>query len=491
MRTFRRFFKRLSSWASTQQDEERLQAEIEEHLAMQTAENLQAGLSPTEARRQAVLKFGAVQAIKEDYRGQKGLPFLETLAQDTRYTLRGLRKAPAFTIATVLTLALGIGATTSIFTLVHAVLLKSVPVANPGELYRLGKESRCCYQGGYSQKQEFSLVSYDLYKYLRDNTKGFSELAAFPAFEPLFGVRRAGSSEAAQSYPGEFVSGNYFSMFGITAYAGRFLTNADDQPNAPPVAVMSYRLWQEKYGLDPSVIGGVFEVDGKPFSVVGITPPGFFGDSLRSSPPDFFLPLNTEPYVQSDADLNKVDTHWLELIGRIQPSANAASIEAEMRVELKQWLRSHWSDMSANDRARFPEQTLYLTPGGAGITGMREHYEHWLQILMMASGFVLLIVCANVANLMLVRGMERRRQTALSVALGAQTSRILRQPLTESILLSLFGGAAGVAIAFACTRLILRFAFPTLAGFASVPISASPSMPVMLFALVVSVFTGG
>jgi len=150
MRTLRRFFKRLSSWASTQQDEERLQAEIEEHLAMQTAENLQAGLSPTEARRQAVLKFGAVQAIKEDYRGQKGLPFLETLAQDTRYTLRGLRKAPAFTIATVLTLALGIGATTSIFTLVHAVLLKSLPVANPGELYRLGRETHCCYIGGYS-----------------------------------------------------------------------------------------------------------------------------------------------------------------------------------------------------------------------------------------------------------------------------------------------------------------------------------------------------
>src|SRR2546421_757188 len=246
MRTLRRFFKRLSSWASTQQDEERLQAEIEEHLAMQTAENLQAGLSPTEARRQAVLKFGAVQAIKEDYRGQKGLPFLETLAQDTRYTLRGLRKAPAFTIATVLTLALGIGATTSIFTLVHAVLLKSLPVVNPDELYRLGKESRCCYQGGYSQEKEFSLVSYDLYKYFRDNTKGFSELAAFPATRSLVGVRRAGSSEAAQSYPNEFVSGNYFAMFGIAAYAGRVLTPKDDQPGAPPTAVMSYRLWQGK-----------------------------------------------------------------------------------------------------------------------------------------------------------------------------------------------------------------------------------------------------
>src|SRR5215472_9887766 len=146
--------------------------------------------------------------------------------------------------------------------------------------------------------------------------------------------------------------------------------------------------------------------------------------------------------------------------------------------------------MSANDRARFPEQTLYLTPGGAGITAMREQYQHWLLILMMVSGFALLIVCANVANLMLVRGMERRRQTSLTMALGAQTSRILRQPLNESILLSLFGGAAGLAIAFACARLILHFAFPAFAGFASVPISASPSKPVLLFAFIISLLTG-
>src|SRR6266446_1048751 len=461
MRALRRFLKRLAATAMRRQNEERLRDEIEEHLALQTAENIRGGMSPVEARRQAVLKFGAVEGFKEEYRDQQGLAFLETLIQDTRHALRRLRKAPVFTITTVLTLALGIGATTSIFTLVHAVLLKSLPVASPGELYRLGKEPRCCYQGGYSQEKEFSLVSYDLYRYLRDNTKGFSELAAFPAPEPQFGVRRSGSSEAAQSYPGEFVSGNYFSMFGIRAYVGRAFADGDDQPNAPPVAVMSYRLWQERYASDPSVIGSVFNLNDKPFTVVGITPPGFYGDSLRNTPPDLFLPLNTEPYVQSDADLNKVDTHWLELIGRIQPGANPASIEAEMRVELKQWLRSHWSDMSANDRARFPEQTLYLTPGGGGITGMREQYEHWLLILMMVSGFVLLIVCANVANLMLVRGMERRRQISLSMALGAQTSRILRQPLTESILLSLFGGAASLAIAFACTRLILRFAFPT------------------------------
>src|SRR5437868_543282 len=174
------------------------------------------------------------------------------MLQDLRYAVRTLAKSPGFTAAVVLTLALGIGATTAIFTLVHAVLLKSLPVANPDELYRLGKESRCCYQGGYSQEKEFSLVSYDLYKYLRDNTKGFAELAAFPAFEPLFGVRRAGNSEAAQSYPGEFVSGNYFTMFGIRPYAGRMLTDTDDQASTPPVAVISYRLWQEKYGSDPS-----------------------------------------------------------------------------------------------------------------------------------------------------------------------------------------------------------------------------------------------
>jgi len=220
MRTLRRFFKRLSSWATNQQDEERLRAEIEEHLALQAADNVRAGLSPVDARRQSVLKFGGVEAIKESYRDQRGLPFLEALIQDTRHGLRRLRMAPAFTIATVLTLALGIGATTSIFTLVHAVLLKSLPVANPGELYRLGRETRCCYVGGYSQDGEFSLVSYDLYKYLRDNTQGFSELAAFPSFQHLFGVRRSGSPEAAQSYSGEFVSGNYFTMFGIRAYAG-------------------------------------------------------------------------------------------------------------------------------------------------------------------------------------------------------------------------------------------------------------------------------
>jgi predicted permease len=428
--------------------------------------------------------------MKESYREQRALPSVERLMQDTRYALRRLRMAPAFTLATVLTLALGIGATTSIFTLVHAVLLKSLPVANPGDLLRLGRESHCCYFDGFSQKDEWSIVSYDLYKYLRDSTKGFSELAAFQDLTPILGVRRSGNLDAAQSYPGEFVSGNYFQMFGVGAYAGRMLTPADDRPNAPPAAVMSYRLWQERYGSDPSVVGALFNLDDKPFTVVGIAPPGFFGDSLRNPSPDFFLPLNTEPYVDVEADLEKPFQHWLELIGRVRPGANPAAIEAEMRVNLKQWLLAHWGEMSGNDRAKFPEQTLYLTPGGAGITSMRERYERWLQILMMASGFVLLVVCANIANLMLVRGLERRRQISLSMALGAQVSRVVREPLLESILLSLMGGAAGLGVAFVATRLIVQLAFPSLPGVAGVPIGASPSIPVLLFAFATSLLTG-
>jgi predicted permease len=253
---------------------------------------------------------------------------------------------------------------------------------------------------------------------------------------------------------------------------------------------MSYRLWQQKYGSDPSVIGSVFDLNEKSFTVVGIAPPGFFGDSLRNTPPDFFLPLNTEPFVDSDTDLYTPDNNWLDVIGRIRPGTKPASIEAEMRVELKQWLRSHWGDMTANDRAKFPEQTLFLEPGGSGITSMRQDYEHWLQILMMVSAFVLLIVCANVTNLMLVRGMERQRQISLSMALGAKPSRLVRQALTESVLLSLLGGAAGLGIAFAGTSLILHFAFPQTGGMAGVPISASPSTPVLLFALGVSLLTG-
>ena len=490
MRRLRRLLSRLRAWTRTTSDEARLRAEIDEHVALLTEEYIRGGLSAGEARRQALLKFGAVEGMKESYREQRTFTSVEALMQDIRYALRRLAMAPAFSLATVLTLALGIGATTSIFTLVNAVLLKSLPVASPGELYRVGRESRCCYLGGFSQDGEFSLVSYELYEYLRDHSRGFAELAAFPSDQHLFGVRRAGDGDAARSHPGEFVSGNYFSMFGIRPYAGRLLTPEDDRNGAAPAAVISYQAWQQRYGADPSVVGGIFAFNGTPLTIVGVTPPGFFGDTLRPTPPDFFLPLHAEPLVESASDLKKYDIHWLQLIGRIRADATPSAVEASLRVALTQWLRSHWDEMSAADRAKFPEQTLFLSPGGAGITSMREQYGEWLLILWTVTGFVLLIVCANVASLMLVRGIERRREVSMSIALGARLTRVIRQPLIESLLLAVAGGAGGVAIAFGGTRLLLQLAFPSLPGFAGVPIDATPSVAVLLFAFATSLATG-
>ena len=203
------------------------------------------------------------------------------LREDIRYALRQFAHAPGFTATAVLTLALGIGATTAIFTLVHAVLLKSLPVAKPSELYRVGDIENCCVNGGL--QDNWSLFSYDKYKTFRDGTPGFVELAAFQAGRSLIGVRRNGSNQPAESQRSEYVSGNYFSMFGIGAYAGRVLTPQDDRKGADPVAVMSYRTWQQKYGQDPSVIGGSFTMNGQPFTVVGIAPPGFFGDRMDSA----------------------------------------------------------------------------------------------------------------------------------------------------------------------------------------------------------------
>jgi len=465
--------------------------ELRAHLQLEIDRLRQEGLSEEDAYRTARRTLGNLSTAGERFYESGRWLSLEHTLQDLRLALRRLRHSPVFAAAAVLTLALGIGAITSIFTLAHAVLLQSLAVSNPHQLYRIGNHSHCCIYGGYTQSQEFSIFSFDLYRYLRDHTREFSELAAFQAGGADVGVTRARSAEPAHTSRAEFVSGNYFAMFGVNAWRGRALDIADDRPASPPVAMMSYRLWQDQYARDPSVIGAVFNLDRKPFTVVGITPPPFYGDGLRYVPPDFYLPLSTEPLLTGDSSLlNQPDGHWLDLIGRVRPGAQPASIQAELRLELAQWLRSHWADMDANARKLLPKQTLYLSPGGAGIVGMREQYEHWLHILLLASAFVLAIVCANVANLMLVRGMEQRRQTSLSMALGAPVLRLLRPPLAESLVLAILGGAAGLAIAFAGTRLILSFAFPHLPGMAAVPIHAAPSAPILLFTFAVSLVTG-
>src|SRR5579864_4899747 len=215
------------------------------------------------------------------------------LLGQTRYALRQFLKAPGFTSTAVLTLALGIGATTSIFTLVHAVLLKSLPVAKPEELVRVGNEENCCINGGL--QDNWSLFSFAQYKQFKEHTPGFKELAAMQAGNSLMGVRWGATNKPSESFRGEFVSGNYFATFGIPAYAGRMLSPQDVAKGAPTAAVMSFRTWQEKFGGDRSIVGSGFVINAQPVTVVGIAPPGFFGDRVQSNPPSFWLPLSAEP----------------------------------------------------------------------------------------------------------------------------------------------------------------------------------------------------
>jgi predicted permease len=404
--------------------------------------------------------------------------------KDIRYALRQFANAPVFTVTAVLTLALGIGATTAIFTLVHAVLLNSLPVAKPSELYRVGDVENCCVNGGL--QDNWSLFSYDKYKMFRDNTPGFVELAAFQAGHDLIGVRRAGTSEAARSMRSEFVSGNYFAMFGIGAYAGRVLTPEDDRKGAPPVTVISYRAWQAKFGGDPSIVGGSLTLNGQPFTVAGIAPPAFFGDRL-TDPAAFWIPIADEPLIDGPgAIVDFPQQDWLDVIGRMAPGADPKQIGAHMQVELQQWLLSPIAQLQPGERDAVAKQTLRLAPGGAGIQELRDKYLSSLHLLMWISALVLTIACANVANLMLVRATTRKLQTSIRAALGAPPSRQIRQVLTESVVLAVLGGVVGVAIAFGGTHLILRLAFPET----EVAIHASPSLPVLAFTFAVSLLTG-
>jgi len=412
---------------------------------------------------------------------------------DLRDAVRRLRKAPGFTTTALITLALGIGATTAIFTLVHQVMLKSLPVTRPGELWRIGDKVRCCNWGGYTQGDDgnFALFSWEAYRNFRAHTPEFTDLAALQAGNAALGVRRAGSPAQADTRNGEYVSGNFFRTLGVQPLIGRLMTDQDDQEGAPPVAVMSYRIWQEKYGSDPSVVGAGYEINGHPFIVIGVAAPGFFGAKLAGwGMPDFWLPLTTEPLIDgATARLKRPNGNFLDLIGRVRPGVNPKSLEARLKVELHDWLASHVADMEPGEKQLWQQQTLHLIPGGAGVAAMRAQYEDGLKLLLVASGCVLLVACANLANLMLARGLKDRAQTSVRVALGAPRARLVRKSLVECIMLAAIGGALGIAVAYAATRLILHLALQT-ARPNYVPINATPSLPVLLFTLGISVLTG-
>ena len=413
---------------------------------------------------------------------------LKNVTNDIRYALRQLRRSPGFAITAILTIALGIGANTAIFTLAHAILLRQLPVTKPSELYRIGSGDDCCINGGMPDNQLYSDFSNRSYEHLRDTLPEFSQLAAMPAggLGPSL-ARRAGTNEAAKHLRGTFVSGNYFDLFEVQPERGRLLTPADNRDGAPPVAVMSYATWVNQYQSDPTIVGSTFLLDTHPVTIVGIAPESFYGDRVRETPPDFYLPIWTEPILGTAGVAKNDHLRWLYLIGRVKPGVSLAVLQQKLDNSLRSFMATQ-KDYQKPDAAREVAKIhAQLSPAGTGIMQMQSQIGKGIRILMAISALVLLIACANIANLLLARGMTRRAETSVRVALGAARSRILWQMLTESVLLALLGAALGVIFAYAGVRAMLALAFREARN---LPISATPSWPVLLFTLVVAVFTG-
>jgi putative ABC transport system permease protein len=378
--------------------------------------------------------------------------------------------------------------------LVHQVMLKSLPVTKPEELWRIGDKIRCCNWGGYVQGSDgdFSLFSWEAYKNFRDQTPEFADLAALQAGNAPLGVRRAGSRAPVDTRNGQYVSGNFFRTLGVQPLMGRLMTDADDQAGAPLVAVMSYRVWESKYGSDPSVVGGNFQINGHPFTVIGVTPPGFYGAKLAGwGMPDIWLPITSELALATDvARPKRANENYLDLLGRVRPGVNPQALEAKLRVEFHGWLASHVADMEPGEKQLWQQQTLHLIPGGGGVAAMRDEYQEGLKLLLIAAGCVLLVACGNLANLMLARGLKSRAQISVRVALGASRRRLMRRALVESVLLAVIGGAFGIGVAHGGTRLILYLAFEIGGSNNYVPVSPTPSFTVLLFTLGISTLTG-
>ena len=347
------------------------------------------------------------------------------LRSDLTLAARRLADAPALAVVCVLTLALGIGGNTAVFTLTDRVMLKPLPVQRPSELYRLGDTDACCVNSGLFGS--FSIFSYDLYTHLRDAAPQFTHLAAFQANTRPVTIGHADPDTPPETLDGSLVSGNYFQMFELVPAAGRLIQPPDDQPGAAPVAVISHRAWITRFGSRPDIIGTAVTLNGVHATITGVAPQGFYGAMLRPDPPDLWVPLSSEPLLQPAARLLEAKgSHWLYIIGRLTPGEAIGPVEAKLTAELRHWITSTL-DLSPEDRKEVPQQHINVISAAAGVGNLREYVAPALNLLQALAAAVLLIACANLANLLLARGMARRVETAVRVALGASRARLAGQ----------------------------------------------------------------
>ena len=407
-----------------------LRDEIDAHLALLAADFERRGLTPDEARAAARREFGGVERTKDAWRDQRGLPFLDTLAQDIRYGLRTMRRGPVFSAVVILSLALAIGANTAIFALIDAVVLKALPVDRPSELVTLRPAGR-------SGDGAFSYAGFAA---LRDHSDAFSDVFTFTSEGGKWNVVVGGASELAA---GQLVTGNFFSALRVPAIAGRALVAADDDPSAPPVAVLSYGYWKRRFDARPSAVGSTIVVNDVGAVIVGVMPPPFFGVSVGWVP-DVWMPLAIEPRLaRGDSLYANPSTWWLPAMARLRPGVAPQRAQANVDVVLPVVQQA----MGIEPAAPVHFDRIVVEPGERGVSVVRGEVARPLAILMGLVGFVLLLACANVASLLLARAGARQREIAVRLSLGSSRSRLVRQVLTEGLCLSVIGGALGLVFA--------------------------------------------
>jgi predicted permease len=457
-----------------------LDAELRAHLDSLTEENIRRGMNEKEARYAARREFGGIEQTKESYRDQRSLPFLEGLAQDLHYAGRMLGRSPGFTAVTIMTLALGIGANTGLFSLVNSVLLGNLPVRNPQELVVVK------YADSRSQQTEEDF-SYPMYQAMRDKNMVFANVLTRSGVN--FNASYGGQSERAV---GEMVSGNYFETLGVRPFLGRLIDPEDDRtPGAHPVAVLSYGYWQRRFGSDPAIVGKNIVLNDNPIRIIGITPPGFYGTELARNP-DIRVPLMMAT-VFRPVPANRLQNprhRWMTILARRKPEVTVAHAQATLDILYHQVLAAELqelgSSVNAHDKERALASRIQLEPGNQGFAHLRGEMERPLLLMFSVTGIVLLVACANLANLLLARNAKRKQEVSVRLAIGAGRGRLIRQWLTESLLLAVLGGCAGIVVAYWAKTALLGF----LPADFSANLHAPMDLRVLSFALLASLITG-